>query len=76
MLYNSPLLLLLLLIYVHGCICFAVGDESQELDTRVLAARPVGEGAANTDVTLRGVAEVPLDKSDAANWYSQILCIT
>jgi len=59
------------LICVCG-VCFAVGDESQALDTRVFAARPADEGSANTDITVPETSEVLLDKTSAANWYSLI----
>ena len=54
-------------------ICFAVGDESQTLDTRQFVARPVDEQTTNTDNTVPAIAEVPLDKTDATNRYSLII---
>jgi len=51
-------------------VCFAAGDEAQALDTRVFAARSVGEGTMTADTAVpSGIAEVPLDKIDAANRY-------
>jgi len=50
-------------------VCFAVGDEAQAIDTRMFTARPVDDGAVKADIAVSEIAEVPLNRTDAPDWY-------